>query len=105
MLTNKIQVVDKLLEMQKQYIYEKNMRSKIIVVYAIEKEAQEIDLHLTKIKMPTFQYFSFKHSSSEERITAMHANKLINVKARYEMLFNVNLELNVKYENNKKNIG
>ena len=53
--------------------------------------------------MPIFQYFSFKHSSCEERIAAIHTNELINVKARYETLFNVNLELNVKYENNKKN--
>ena len=78
------------------------MRSKMIVIYTIKKEAQEIDLHLTKIKMPTFQYFSFKHSLSEERIAAIHTNELINVKARYETLFNVNLELNMKYKNNKK---
>ena len=43
-LTNEIQILNNLLEIRKQYVYEKNMRSKMIVVYAIEKEVQEIDL-------------------------------------------------------------
>jgi len=38
MLTNEIQILNNLLETRKQYVYEKNMRSKMIVVYAIEKE-------------------------------------------------------------------
>ena len=60
---------------------------------------------MTKINTPTFQYLSFKHSSVEERITAMHVNKLINIKARYKTLYNVNVDQTVKYEENKKKLG
>ena len=77
----------------------------MLVVYAIEKEAQEIDLNLTRIKTLMFQYLSFKYSSSEERIVAIHTNELINIKARYEMIYNENLKMNVKYENKIKTLG
>ena len=45
-----------------------------------------------------YQYLSFKHLSAEERIAAMHANEIINVKAWYKILYNINLETEVMYE-------
>ena len=69
-----------------------------MVVHAIEKEANQIDLQLTMINTPTCQYLSFKHSSAEERMVAMHANEMINFKAQYKTLYNINLETEVMYE-------
>ena len=94
-LNNHIDIESKLLETRKQIVYEKNMKSKIIVVYAVEKHVNELDLQLVKMQSTTFQYISFKHSGPEERIAAMHANELINVKARYETLYNVNTEMRI----------
>jgi len=76
-----------------------------MVVYAMEKEASKIDLQLTSMDIPTFQYLSFKYSSSEERLGAMHANEVINVKARFETLYNVNLEQDMKYQEKTKMLG
>ena len=104
-LTNKLEILDQQLEMRKQVVYEQNMRSKMIVVYTIEKYINQIDLQLTRMKTTTYQYFSFKHSSPEERIAAMHANELINVKAWYETLYNVKVETSVKYNNEEKSLG
>jgi len=39
MLRNEIEIPDRLIKICKQYVYERNMRSKMMVVYAIEKEA------------------------------------------------------------------
>ena len=97
-LRNEIEIPDHLIEIQKQYVYERNMRSKMMVVYAIEKEANQIDLQLTTINTPICQYLSFKYSSAEERIAAIHANEMINIKARYKTLYDVNLETEVMYK-------
>ena len=96
-ITNEIEIPERMIEVRKQFVYEKNMRSKMMVVYAVEKEASKIDLQLTSMDTPTFQYLSFKHSSSEEQLGAMHTNEVINVKAHFETLYNVNLEQDVKY--------
>ena len=39
MLRNEIEILNRLIEIWKQYMYERNMRSKMMVVYVIEKEA------------------------------------------------------------------
>ena len=49
-LTNKLEILDQQLEMRKQVVYEQNMRSKMIVVYTIEKYINQIDLQLTRMK-------------------------------------------------------
>ena len=77
----------------------------MIVACAVEKHANEIDLQLTKIESSTFQCFSFKHSVPEERIATMHANKLINVKARHETLCEVNTNMKAKVQGETKSIG
>ena len=35
----------------------------------------------------------------------MHANEVINVKVRFEILYNVNLEQDVKYQEKTKTLG
>ena len=44
MLTQEIEISDRIIEICKDYVYEKNMRSKMMVVYILESKAQQIDL-------------------------------------------------------------
>ena len=53
-ITNKIKIPERMIEVRKQYVYERNMWSKMMVVYAMEKEAFKIDLQLTSMDTPTF---------------------------------------------------
>ena len=39
MLTQEIEISERIIETRKDYVYKKNMRSKMMVVYAIESEA------------------------------------------------------------------
>ena len=40
---------------------------------------------------PNFKYLLYKRSTSSKRIASMHSNDMINVKARFETLYRVNL--------------
>ena len=64
----------------------------MLVAYTIEDEAEEIDLELIKVDNPKFKYILFKYSLVEERIAAIHANEMVNIKARYEMLYDIGLD-------------
>ena len=94
-----------MLETSKKVVYERNVRSKIIVVCAIENKVNDVYLKLTKMKSTTHQHVSFKNSSPEERVAATHANELINVKARYETLRDVKIETSAKHKNETKRLG
>ena len=48
-------IEERQIEIQKQYVYEKDMRSKMLVVYVIEKEAEDIDLKLIEIDLSNFK--------------------------------------------------
>ena len=44
---------------------------------------------LTELKIDGIRHVSFKHTTTEDRLAAMHYNEMKNVKARYENLCNV----------------
>ena len=45
-IRSEIEIPDQTIEVRKQYVYEKNIRSRILVIYAIESKAEEIDFNL-----------------------------------------------------------
>lgn len=63
----------------------------MLVVYGLEDEANRIDMELLCKKHSGFPYVSCKRSTMQQRIAAMHCNDVINVKSRYEILFNASV--------------
>ena len=57
------------------------------------------------MKSTAYQYFSFRYSFPNECIATMHANELINRKARYKTLHNTKIKTSVKYKNKRNRLG
>ena len=97
-LKRKLDITNNLIDVKKEYTYDKGKRSKVLAVYAIEKEAENIDAQLKRLKSKRYRYLSYKFHSSDERMGAMHYNDVINVKARYETLIDASLNEKIKNE-------
>ena len=65
-------------------------------MHVISSKVKEIDKSLTNLNINRISYVSFKHSSVEFRMVAIHKNEIINVKARYEILHNIKKTQKVK---------
>ena len=68
-------------------------------MYGLESEANRLDNELVSTKHNGFKCISCKKSNSQQRVAAMHYNDMINIKTRYETLFDVNVEDETKFEN------
>ena len=88
---------DRSVEIRKQMTYERGVRSKVLVVHGIEQEADKIDMKIMSNQYEGFKYLSYKRSKAEERMAAIHYNDVINVKARYEILFGAKVDDIVQY--------
>ena len=91
-----------LINIKKEHTCEKGNRSKVLSVYAVEREAKEIDEASCELKSPRYACMSYRHATSDERLAAMHRNDRCNIKSRYETLFNVNLKEDVWDEKKNK---
>jgi len=89
--------LDGSIEIKKQMTYESGVRSKVLVVYGMEHEADKIDMKIMANQYEGFKYLSYKRSKTEERVASMHYNDIINVKARFEILFGAKGEDVVQY--------
>ena len=96
---------DGTIEFKKEFIYEKDMHSKTIIMYSIKREADNIDQKLMQIKNPRIQYISFKQSTVEKRISTIHTNVIINIKVWFETLYNIRKNTKVKYKENISEIN
>ena len=88
----KLKYFDRSIELKKQMTYERGMKSKVLVVYVVEEEADIIDTEIIQQKFRNFKYLSYKRSTLAQRMAVMHSNKLLNINACYEILFNTNLD-------------
>ena len=72
-----------------------------MVVYAIESAADKVD---KKIMNTGFgndahtKYISFKHTNIETRIGCLYANNCKNIKRRFEILYNLDVNGMVQME-------
>ena len=82
----------KSIDIKKRFTYERNSRSKVLSVCAVNEEADQIDEKLLKLESPRYKYVSHKKMTSEERLAAMHHNDVKNIKAKYETLCDMNLK-------------
>ena len=78
---------ERMIEIRKKYTYERDDRSKVLMIYALEDKAKLIDKNLFNTTFKKFKYISFKLSSLSVRMAAMYLNEIINVKLRFETLY------------------
>jgi len=81
-----------MLDIKKEYTFEKGKRSKVLTVYVIENKAREINDEFSKLINTRYQFISYRKTTSDERLAGMHHNEMTNVKARYESLYNASLK-------------
>ena len=75
-------ILDKgLIEIRKEYTCEKNMKLKVLMIYAVETQVQDIDDSLLELVDTNLKCISYKHTTSAEQLTSMHANECKNIKA------------------------
>ena len=58
-------------EIKKDLIYERNARTKALVIYAVENKAQEIDQIVNQMCTEEMKYVSFRLTTLQMRISAM----------------------------------
>ena len=73
-------------------MFERDTKSKVFMVYALDNEAQYINKQIYDNTFKGFQYLSYKFDNSSSRMEAMHANEMINVKARFEILYGAKVD-------------
>ena len=61
-----IQVEDRVLEIRKDYTFERDVKPKVLVMYCIENKMKHIDKRLLGIKHDNIKYVSCKYTQVEE---------------------------------------
>ena len=88
-----------LIEVLKENIYERNMKSKVLAVYCVEIYTDNLDESLMELVNPIIKYVSYKHTTSEEHLASMHANECKNRKVRYKTLFEIKIDNSISCQN------
>ena len=83
----KMKLEEGIIEIKKECIYEKDVRSKVLKMNAKSPNSEKTEEMLTELKMDGMKNASYSHTTSEERLAAMHCNEMQNAKARYRALF------------------
>ena len=70
-----------IIEIKKDFIYEKDMRSKVSKINVMSSQSKKIDKMLTELKIGEKKHVCFEHARSEERLAAMHCEKMKKCKS------------------------
>ena len=81
-----------MIEIKKKNTFERDTKSKVFIVYALDNEAQYIDKQIHDTTFEGFQYLLYKLDNLSSRMGAMYANEMINVKARFEILYGAKVD-------------
>ena len=92
---------DKVIEIKKKVTFERGTSSKVLMMCALEDEANTADKTMFDTEFKRFQHVSYKLTSSKQRLASMHANEMNNEKARFETLYETQVEDKVFVENEK----
>ena len=79
-----------LIKVKNDVIYERNYKSKYMVIYAVESNTEKVIKSLTKMSFRNnfyTKYISFKNTNSQIRIGYLHTNNCYNVNGKFEILF------------------
>lgn len=101
-IKRRLDINENVIEVKKEYTYDKGKRSKALVIYATENEAEKIDKKLKNMKSKRYRYLSYRLNTSEDRMGAMHYNDVINIKARYETLIDASLDESIMIESKRQ---
>ena len=83
---NATQLEEGMIEIKKKITFEQNSKSRVFMVYELEDEAANIDEQMCDATFDGFKHLSYKLDQPMAQIAAIHANDVLNVKARFEML-------------------
>ena len=82
-------------------MFEQDYKSKCLVIYVVLYEQERVDNALMNLKLVDrthFKYMSFKESTKNIRLCALHVNELNNVETRFESLYNAKVFDIVSYK-------
>ena len=95
---NEMMEIDKgYIEIRKVFIYKKDTKYKVFEIFYVESRAKEVDKVLSGLSHDTIRYISYQYSTVEDRLVAIHTNKIFNMKGRFETLEDVNTKQSVKF--------
>ena len=89
-----LQIPEGIVEVRKEVIYQKNYKSKYLVIYSIQSLWKQIDEQLQIASFQSGQhtkYISFKYTSPDIKLGTLHSNNISNIVAKYEVLYNINI--------------
>ena len=92
---------EKVLKIKKEFVHEQGYYSKCIVVCAVLPQKEKVDSDLIALKFgngKNLRHISFKESSPDIRLCALHINEMNNVETRFESLLNARVEDRVKFK-------
>ena len=75
-------------------VYKKGYNSNCYIVYATELKVLEVEKALKELyfrRNSHIKFITFRDTESQVRIRCLHANECSNVKARFEILYKVNV--------------
>ena len=78
---------NKVIDVKKRFTHDRGERSRVLTVYAIEKESKDVDEISCETKSPMHQRVSCRNSTPQERVAAVCHDEMKNDKAKYETLF------------------
>jgi len=67
-LINSISDAEGYLEIKKQATFKRGVRSKVLVVYSLESDTNQLDMEIRAKKYEGFKYLSYKRSSPSQRV-------------------------------------
>ena len=87
-------ILEGVMELKTDWVYEKGYNSNYYIIYIIKSKAVEVEKVLKKFyfeRKSHIKYVTFKGTESQDRICYLHANEFRNVKRRFEILYNINI--------------
>ena len=103
-LSLKGQIDKTLFEIKKGNAAERGVKSKALVVHAVEEKAQEVSLKLQQIQTKRYKFMPYKNATVQERLAAMQGNDMMNIQARYETLHNAKVDNIICADNKNHNL-
>ena len=103
-INSRLGISNGIVDIKKEYTYEKGKRSKVLMVYVISSQVKQVLDGMSKMKTTRYKFVSYKHTTSEERLASMHYNDMKNIKAKYESLNNAMLKERIMVESRRQEL-
>ena len=101
-LSSKCSYAKEFFELKKEFIFEKDYKSKCMVIHAILSEREKVDNDLQRVEIgdgSTFICVLFRNLTSKARISSLHINNVNNTAVKYKFINKSDIEDEFKYNN------